>query len=92
MSHLLEEPPPGSPQSVQARKEERAAKKKKRQHAEGQAQLDDSEMTGQSEARAKLENLMRDPTGEIAELALLLDVLDGQIRDEKFIAYTETRR
>ena len=48
-------------------------------------------MINQRVARAKLANLLNDPTGEVAELALRLDVLDGQIWDERFVQYLETR-
>lgn len=48
-------------------------------------------MIDQRLAHDKLTDLMRDPTGEVAELALRLDVLDTQIWDERFLQYQETK-
>ena len=48
-------------------------------------------MIDQGVARTKLENLLADKDGQIAELALRLDLLDAAIWDERFLQYQETK-
>ena len=65
--------------------------RRSRAELEERAQPEGGAMIDQGVARTKLENLMRDKDGQIAELALKLDLLDAAIWDERLLQYQETK-